>query len=596
MSGAGAVGALAAVPDSPSGLGAPREGRLPTQPRPRHTILICSDFFFPNYGGVEQHMFQLAQFLMKRGHKVVVMTHAYDERSGVRWMTGGLKVYYVPMLPFYNKNTFPILWGCFPIFRDIVLRERIDIVHCHQAFSTIAHEAIMHAGTMGCHTVFTDHSLFGFRDASGILMNKLLKFTLSNISHVICVSHTGKENTVLRARLNHSDVSVIPNAVDCSAFTPDISARPDHRDRVNIVIISRLVYRKGMDLVAKVMPMMCERYPQVHFIIGGDGPKKLLLEETVQKHQLHDRVEFLGAVPSSGVRDVLIRGHIFLNCSLTEAFCIAILEAASCGLLVVATKVGGVPEVLPPDMIVFSAPSASDLCRALGESMPRIPTIDSLDFHRRVRAMYSWEDVAERTERVYHRIYRQPRLPLIERFRRYYGCGPFAGKLFVCVVATSYLIWHLLEWLRPRSEIDLAVDYFPGGADGSGFPHHCAEEAAAAAAAAAATSGRKPPTKQQQQQQQQQRQRRRRSKSSRSLSRQGSSGRGGEGGGGAAAVAQTTGSGNPPMAGGQQLAAAAGRAGDSASDSGGDGGGDPQWAASSDGEMQQQGQGQGQDV
>ena len=125
----------------------------------------------------------------KRGHKVVVMTHAYDERSGVRWMTGGLKVYYVPMLPFYNKNTFPILWGCFPIFRDIVLRERIDIVHCHQAFSTIAHEAIMHAGTMGCHTVFTDHSLFGFRDASGILMNKLLKFTLSNISHVICVSH-----------------------------------------------------------------------------------------------------------------------------------------------------------------------------------------------------------------------------------------------------------------------------------------------------------------------------------------------------------------------------------------------------------------------
>ena len=59
-------------------------------------------------------------------------------------------------------------------------------------------------------------------------------------------------------------------------------------------------------------------------------------------------------VPSQDVREVLIRGHIFMNCSLTEAFCIAILEAASCGLLVVATKVGGVPEVLPPDMILFS--------------------------------------------------------------------------------------------------------------------------------------------------------------------------------------------------------------------------------------------------
>lgn len=84
------------------------------------------------------------------------------------------------------------------------------------------------------------------------------------------------------------------------------------------------------------------------------GPKKLLLEETVQKYQLHDRVEFLGAVPSKDVRKVLIRGHVFLNCSLTEAFCIAILEAAACGLLTVATKVGGVPEVLPPDMVVFA--------------------------------------------------------------------------------------------------------------------------------------------------------------------------------------------------------------------------------------------------
>ena len=289
--------------ESPSGLGAPRAGRRALQPRPRHTILMCSDFFYPNYGGVEQHMFQLAQFLMRRGHKVVMMTHAYDDRAGVRYMTGGLKVYYVPVTPFRLQNTFPIIWGSFPIFRDIIVRECIDIVHCHQAFSTLAHESLMHAGIMGKHTVFTDHSLFGFADASSILMNKLLKFSLSNISHVICVSHTSKENTVLRARLNPSDVSVIPNAVDTAGFTPDLSRRPDFRERVNIVIISRLVYRKGFDLVAKVLaactlmhilyvsssilsqviPLICARYPQVHFIIGGDGPKKLLLEETVQK-------------------------------------------------------------------------------------------------------------------------------------------------------------------------------------------------------------------------------------------------------------------------------------------------------------------------
>lgn len=122
-------------------------------------------------------------------------------------------------------------------------------------------------------------------------------------------------------------MSAIPNAVDASKFTPDPSARPAS-NRLNIVMLSRLVYRKGIDLVVNVIPAICAQHPHVHFIIGGDGPKKLLLEEMRERHQLHDRVELLGAVPHKNVRDVLTRGHIFLNCSLTEAFCIAILEAA----------------------------------------------------------------------------------------------------------------------------------------------------------------------------------------------------------------------------------------------------------------------------
>ena len=281
---AAATSATPSSSSSPSNLGAPREygfriGKPTTEPRPRHCILMVSDFFYPNYGGVEQHMFQLSQFMIRRGHKVVMMTHAYDDRIGVRYLTGGLKVYYAPIMPFRLQNTFPTIFGSFPMLRDIIVREQVDIVHCHQAFSSLAHESILHAGTMGKHTVFTDHSLFGFADASGILMNKLLKFTLSNISHVICVSHTGKENTVLRARLNPSDVSVVPNAVDSVAFTPDVSARPDYWRRINIVIISRLVYRKGIDLVAKIIPVLCERDPRIHFIIGGARI------ETVGKYQ-----------------------------------------------------------------------------------------------------------------------------------------------------------------------------------------------------------------------------------------------------------------------------------------------------------------------
>jgi phosphatidylinositol N-acetylglucosaminyltransferase subunit A len=50
---------------------------------------------------------------------------------------------------------------------------------------------------MGLKTVFTDHSLFGFADAGSILANKMLKFTLSDVDHVICVSHTWSSNSLL---------------------------------------------------------------------------------------------------------------------------------------------------------------------------------------------------------------------------------------------------------------------------------------------------------------------------------------------------------------------------------------------------------------
>ena len=59
---------------------------------PQLRLLMVSDFFYPNTGGVESHIYQLSQCLMALGHKVVVLTHAYGDRAGVRYLTNGLKV------------------------------------------------------------------------------------------------------------------------------------------------------------------------------------------------------------------------------------------------------------------------------------------------------------------------------------------------------------------------------------------------------------------------------------------------------------------------------------------------------------------------
>lgn len=189
------------------------------------------------------------------------MTHAYGNRSGVRYMTGGLKVYYVPWRPFIMQNTLPTFYGTLPIIRTILIREKISLVHGHQAFSTLCHEALMHARTMGYRVVFTDHSLYGFADVGSIHMNKVLQFTLADVSQAICVSHTSKENTVLRSGLPPQKVFVVPNAVDTAMFKP-APERPGSNEII-IVVISRLVYRKGADLLVEVIPEVCRCYPNV---------------------------------------------------------------------------------------------------------------------------------------------------------------------------------------------------------------------------------------------------------------------------------------------------------------------------------------------
>ncbi|KAI6245537.1 Phosphatidylinositol N-acetylglucosaminyltransferase gpi3 subunit [Erysiphe necator] len=466
-----------------------------------YNIAMVSDFFFPQPGGVESHIYQLSTRLIDRGHKVVIITHAYEGRTGIRYLTNGLKVYHVPFFVIYRASTFPTVFSFFPIFRNIVIREQIEIVHGHASLSSLCHEAILHARTMGLRAVFTDHSLFGFADAASILTNKLIKFTLSDIDHVICVSHTCKENTVLRASLDPLMVSVIPNAVVAENFrplnhpsylpktekkNPCVSKPIGAHDIITIVVISRLFYNKGTDLLVAAIPRILASHPKVRFIIAGSGPKAIDLEQMLERNVLQDRVEILGPIRHEEVRDVMVRGHIYLHPSLSEAFGTVIVEAASCGLYVVCTQVGGIPEVLPAHMTVFAKPEEDDLVAATGKAIAalRANKVRTENFHDQVKKMYSWTDVAKRTERVYDGIsgalsesdfygfdidpanWSATRgrsgvqsFALIDRLKRYYGCGIWAGKLFCICVVVDYILFLVLEFFAPREAIDIARNW-----------------------------------------------------------------------------------------------------------------------------------------
>ena len=293
-------------------------------------------------------------------------------------------------------------------------------------------------------------------------------------------------------------VSVIPNAVVAENFRPlshhestgygqdgRVSGPLGSQDTITIVVISRLFYNKGTDLLIAVIPRICAAHPHVRFIIGGSGPKAIDLEQMLERNVLQDRVELLGSIRHEEVRDVMVRGHIYLHPSLTEAFGTVIVEAASCNLYVVCTRVGGIPEVLPQHMTTFAKPEEDDLVAATSRAIAdlRAGNIRTERFHEQVRMMYSWTDVAARTERVYDGISGilseedfygyQPgdgwgatrgraglqSFALIDRLKRYYGCGIWAGKLFCLCVIVDYLLWMFLEMWAPRARIDIVKDW-----------------------------------------------------------------------------------------------------------------------------------------
>ncbi|CAD6191535.1 unnamed protein product [Caenorhabditis auriculariae] len=416
-----------------------------------YNIALVSDFFCPNAGGVETHIYFLAQCLINIGHKVIVITHGYGDRKGIRYLSNGLKVYYMPFIVMYNGCALATIVASLPWLRKIFLREDIQIVHGHSTFSAMAHEALLNGGLMGLRTVFTDHSLFGFADASAVLTNTLvLQYSLANVDQVICVSYTSKENTVLRGKLESKKVSTIPNAIQTDLFTPD----PEQffNNPTTIVFLGRLVYRKGADLLREIIPKVCEQHPTVRFIIGGDGPKRVELEEMRERHNLHARVTMLGMLPHNQVREVLNKGQIFINTSLTEAFCMSIVEAASCGLHVVSTKVGGIPEVLPQEFITLEEPVPDCLVEALLAAIERREKgqlIDPAEKHDAISKMYFWPDIAERTQLVYRSAMAGPP-PYWKNFtRRYYDLGVGFGILYITVVLILMFWLTILNFFDP---------------------------------------------------------------------------------------------------------------------------------------------------
>lgn len=217
----------------------------------RLCIAMLSDFFYPNTGGVEVHIINLAYCLIEKGHKVIGITHNYRDRIGVRHLQNGLKIYYCPFPQMPGEAggiIFPALQSphMLPLLRDILIREEVDLVHWHQGSSQLGFYTALNSQHLGVKVIRTNHSLYELEDPFVLQLNKMNTMLIhtNRLAHVINVSHAVRENEIIRSNVPISMTSVIPNAIDCNSFTADPSQRFP-LGTINIVHVSRLTYRKG---------------------------------------------------------------------------------------------------------------------------------------------------------------------------------------------------------------------------------------------------------------------------------------------------------------------------------------------------------------
>jgi N-acetyl-alpha-D-glucosaminyl L-malate synthase BshA len=161
------------------------------------------------------------------------------------------------------------------------------------------------------------------------------------------VSEYLRHETVEHFDIPAERIQVIPNFVDLTQYKRD--AHPCHRSRLSqpgesiVMHISNFRAVKRVDDAVRAFARISKALP-ARLVLIGDGPERGRVQQASEEEGVADRVTFLGKQES--VAEILSCADLFLLPSATESFGLVALEAMSCGVPVVATKVGGIPEVV----------------------------------------------------------------------------------------------------------------------------------------------------------------------------------------------------------------------------------------------------------
>lgn len=234
----------------------------------------------------------------------------------------------------------------------VLLSTDVDIIHAHGLKANLA--AIMASGI--CNrgkVIYTVHGGISFSNkqrTKGKLYTMVECFLIRHNTKVVTVSHLLRKELQKRTGNKQPNIVTIHTGIDeCKLeFKSDLAAL---RKRLNIpsnsrIIgsIARLAPQKGLSYLIKAMKQVVNREPNTVLILAGDGPLTDELKHLAEKEGVLSHIRFLGFVNDIG--GLLELMEVFVLPSWTEGLPITILEALLAGRAVVATKVGGIPEII----------------------------------------------------------------------------------------------------------------------------------------------------------------------------------------------------------------------------------------------------------
>lgn len=372
-----------------------------------NVAMLTSDYW-PNIGGIAAHVGHLSRALVRQGIRVTIYNFTEREDLPIEESDLGVRILrFIQRRPRSRWRRGAEIHRLASCVASIFADSAPDVAHFH----TLSEGLILRLGPRRIPRIFTNHTSEFLEMWESPLRRARLRLTIPRCEAVIAPSkELAEKSSILKVR--QSRIHYIPNGVDTNAF-PGVDGH-EVRERFGIgpdepvvLCARRFVPKNGLIYFARAISRIVRRVPSARmlFVGGGDPDYTRLVAECVGADGARDRTIFAGPVPSEHMPRYYSAADISVIPSLREATSLTCLESMASCLPVVATDIGGLPELVTDGREGLIVPSedpvslGSAIVRLL-KDLPRRKAMGRAG-REKVVAEYSWDRVAEMTSHVY---------------------------------------------------------------------------------------------------------------------------------------------------------------------------------------------------